>query len=44
MQLQTGEAVINHLTNRTEDSALRWPSDEDLNGAAVALTRLQVFI
>ena len=40
--MQTGDAVISHLTNRTEDMALRWPSEEDLNGAAVALTRLQV--
>ena len=39
---QTGEAVITHLTNRTEERALRWPSEDDLNGAAVALTRLQV--
>ena len=39
---QTGDTVISHLTNRTEDMALRWPSEEDLNGAAVALTRLQV--
>jgi len=38
---KTGDAVISHLTNRTEDMALRWPSEEDLNGAAVALTRLQ---
>lgn len=30
------------LTNLTsEEAPLRWPSEEDLNGAAVALTRLQ---
>lgn len=44
MHLKTGEMVINHLTNTTEGRALRWPSEEDLNGAAVALTRLQVNI
>ena len=42
VSVKTGEAVISHLTNRTEERALRWPSEEDLNGAAVALTRLQV--
>merc|ERR1712038_169999 len=41
VSVKTGEAVISHLTNRTEERALRWPSEEDLNGAAVALTRLQ---
>ena len=42
VSVKTGEAVISYLTNRTEERALRWPSEEDLNGAAVALTRLQV--
>merc|ERR1712038_1666119 len=29
VSVKTGEAVISHLTNRTEERALRWPSGED---------------
>ena len=35
--------IVNDLPNRSRSTAtpLKWPSDEDLNGAAVTLTRLQ---
>jgi len=33
--------IVNEMANRTVSDTLKWPNDEDLNGAAVALTRLQ---
>ena len=35
------DKVMDELANRTVEQTLKWPSEEDLNGAAVALTRLQ---
>ncbi|XP_063613965.1 prolyl 4-hydroxylase subunit alpha-1-like [Penaeus indicus] len=35
----TGQAMLNNLTSMA--SMLRWPDEEDLNGAATALMRLQ---
>ena len=36
-----GERVVANLTQQRDSSGLKWPSDEDLNGAAVGLMRLQ---
>lgn len=39
MAVRGGDHVIDHLANKTQTFALNWPTDEDLNGAAIALTR-----
>ena len=36
-----GEKLFQNLTELRDNEGLRWPSDEDLNGAAVGLMRLQ---
>ena len=36
-----GESLVANLTEQRESFSLRWPTDEDLNGAAVGLMRLQ---
>ncbi len=36
-----GETLVANLTTQAQQQTLKWPSDEDLNGAAVALMRLQ---
>ena len=36
-----GQALVANLTEERDSEGLRWPSDEDLNGAAVGLMRLQ---
>jgi len=36
-----GETLLASLTEERESDGLKWPSDEDLNGAAVGLMRLQ---
>lgn len=40
MTKNTAEAIFANL-NDTYEKPLKWPSEEDLNGAAIALTRLQ---
>lgn len=36
-----GERLLQNITIEKQNIGLRWPSDEDLNGAAVGLMRLQ---
>lgn len=36
-----GEKLFANLTEQRDSLGLKWPSDEDLNGAAVGLMRLQ---
>ena len=36
-----GEKLFANLTSQRDSLGLKWPSDEDLNGAAVGLMRLQ---
>jgi len=37
----SGEVFLKNLTQENEYYGLRWPKDEDLNGAAIGLMRLQ---
>ena len=41
MENTAGQPLLANLTAERESQSLRWPSDEDLNGAAVGLMRLQ---
>ncbi len=38
----TSRRLLNNVTVGGDGAALKWPSDEDLSGAAQALVRLQV--
>jgi len=41
IQNSVGEKFVANLTEQRDNFVLRWPSDEDLNGAAIGLMRLQ---
>lgn len=41
IQSTVGERFVTNLTEQRTQFGLRWPSDEDLNGAATGLMRLQ---
>jgi len=41
IQSAGGEQFVTNLTEQREQFGLKWPSDEDLNGAATGLMRLQ---
>jgi len=41
IQTPVGEQFVTNLTAQATHIGLKWPSDEDLNGAAVGLMRLQ---
>merc|ERR1711892_90233 len=41
IQNSVGEKFVANLTEQRDSFALKWPSDEDLNGAATGLMRLQ---
>jgi prolyl 4-hydroxylase len=41
IQASSGDHLVGNLTEQRQQFGLRWPSDEDLNGAATGLMRLQ---
>merc|ERR1719277_806166 len=41
IQNSVGEKLVANLTEQRDSFTLRWPNDEDLNGAALGLMRLQ---